>query len=210
MITVQINAKDATGTFAKIESGLNDASPMYQRIASMLEFETEQNFAAQGRPNWIPLSNATKKERLKRNDGATVLKILQDTGMLAKSVSSEFGADFAMIGAGGGAKDYAAAHQFGADIQIPAKSVKTRLRTDRKGNLIRQGESGRSRNLAVFAKDSHKLAQEKWSEVAAHTIRIPARHYLPFTGHVDNSTLQPSAEKKLIEIAAEFLDELTN
>ena len=132
---------------------LADATPLFRSLASLLEAETEANFAAQGRPNWVPLSAATRAERLKRNKGGSVLKILQDSGILAASISSSYGADFALVGAGGAAKDYAAIHQFGGTVDVPAHSVKTRLRTDAKGGLVRQANH---KNLAVFAKDSHK------------------------------------------------------
>lgn len=211
MITVEINVKAATEKLAHAKAILINGSSMYERIGGMLEAETEANFAAQGRPDWVPLSEATKAERLKRNSGGSVLKILQDHGTLASSVSSslDFGPNFAFIGA---ATPYAAAHQFGADIEVPARSVKTRLRTDRKGGLIRQGDTGRQKNLAVFAKqkgaNAHKLFRESWSEVAAFSIHIPARPYLPFFGSGADATLQPSAEAKLIDIVSDVLGEL--
>lgn len=211
MITTEINIKAASDMLAKVKGGLRDGSSMYKRIAGMLEAETEANFAAQGRPDWVPLSEATKAERLKRNSGSTVLTILQDRGTLASSVSgtSDFGADFAFIGA---ATPYAAAQQFGADIEVPARSVKTRLRTNRKGELIRQGATGNKKNLAVFAKqngaNAHKLFRESWSEIPAFGIHIPARPYLPFFGSGADATLQPTAEAKLIDIVSNVLGEL--
>lgn len=208
MITTEINVKAATDMLARVGSGLRDGSSMYQRIAGMLESETEENFASQGRPDWVPLSEETKAARMKRNNGSTVLMILQDRGILAASVSTDHGADFAQVGAGGAAKDYAAAQQFGADIEVPARSAKTRLRTDRNGELIRQGDTGSKKNLAVFAKDGHKRVRESWSEIAAFSIHLPARPYLPFLGSGADATLQPSAEAKLIDIVSDVLGEL--
>lgn len=209
MITTEININAASGMLAKVKSGLRDGSSMYQRISGMLEAETEQNFASQGRPDWVPLSEATKADRLKRNSGSTVLMILQDHGTLAGSISTDHGSDFAFIGAG---TPYAAAQQFGADIEVPARSVKTRLRTNRKGELIRQGATGTKKNLAVFAKqngeNAHKLFRESWSEIAAFSIHLPARPYLPFLGSGADATLQPTAEAKLIDIVSDVLGEL--
>lgn len=208
MITTEINVKAASAILAKAKGGLRDGSSMYQRIAGMLEAETEENFTSQGRPDWVPLAEATKAERLKRNHGSSVLMVLQDRGILAASVSIDHGADFALIGAGGAAKDYAAAQQFGADIDVPARSVKTRLRTNKSGELLRQGATGSKKNLAVFAKDRHKLVRESWSEVAAFSIHLPARPYLPFFGSGADATMQPSAETKLIDIVSDVLGEL--
>lgn len=174
-----------------------DARPLFKAVAGLFEAETEANFAAQGRPGWAPLSAATRAERLKRNKGGSVLKILQDSGILAASISSGYGADFAYVGAGGAAKDYAAIHQFGGTVDRPAHSVRTRLRTNAKGDLLRQGNHP---NLAVFAKDSHKRARESWSTVDAYKVEIPARPYLPFSGPPDQATLQPSAEASLLDL----------
>lgn len=208
MITTEINVKAASAMLAKAKGGLRDGSSMYERIAGMLEAETEENFASQGRPDWVPLSESTKAERQKRNHGSSLMMILQDRGILAASVSADHGANFAFIGAGGAAKDYAAAQQFGADIAVPARSTKTRLRTNQKGELLRQGATGTKKNLAVFAKDSHKRVRESWSEVGAFAIHIPARPYLPFFGSGADATLQPSAERKLINIVSTVLGEL--
>ncbi len=205
MLTLEINAEDSLGKINSLGAVLENAQGMYGEIAGMLESETEANFAAQGRPDWAPMAAATKRERLKRNNGGSVLKLLQDRGILAASVSTEYGADHAIIGAGGAAKDYAAAQQFGATINRAAYSVKTRLRTDRKGNLLRQGEDGKKKNLAVFAKDTHKQVEEKWSEVGAFSINLPARPYLPFSGGPDNAKLQPGAEEKLLDILSRYV-----
>lgn len=161
MIDVKINVDKAVSLFQQLDAKLSDASPMFQEVVGMLEAETEGNFAAQGRPDWVPLSEATKHNRLKRNRGSNLLKILQDRGILAASVSSDFGSNFAIIGAGGAANDYAAIQQLG-------------------------GNAGRG--LAV---------------------KIPARPYLPFFGADDNATLQPSAERKLLDILTDYIDRAT-
>ncbi|MBE2244183.1 MAG: phage virion morphogenesis protein [Burkholderiaceae bacterium] len=181
---------------------LQDARPLFRSIAGMLEAQTEANFAAQGRPSWVPLAASTRAERLKRNRGGSVLKILQDRGILASSVSSSYGEDFAQVGAGGAAKDYAAIHQFGGTIERAAHSVKTRLRTDAKGNLVRQEAH---KNLAVFARDGHKRARESWHEVEAYQVQIPARPYLPFSGPPDNAVLQPEAEASLLDLLQRYV-----
>jgi phage virion morphogenesis protein len=189
-------------------SHLKDGRTLFQRIAQALEAETEANFAAQGRPHWAPLSAATLEARRKRTKGSTsVMKILQDRGILASSISSDYGDDFALIGAGGAARAYAAAHQFGATIDVAAHSRKVRLREDAKGKLKRQGTEGRSRNLAVFAKDSHSQVRESWAAVDAYQVTIPARPYLPFTGSPGNATLQPEAERSVLEVIERWLAE---
>lgn len=202
---VQVDAAAAAKALAQLEGAVTDPKPMFRAIAGALESETERNFAAQGRPHWVPLSKATIAERKKRNRGSSVLRILQDRGILAASVTSDFGTDFALVGAGGAASAYAGVHQFGKTITRPPYSVKVRLRTDAKGNLLRQGTEGNAARLAVFAKDSHKRARESWHEVGEFTIKIPARPFLPFFGPPDSGVLQPEAAKSVLDIVQNAL-----
>lgn len=153
----------------------------------------------------MPLAASTKRERLKRNRGSSVLKMLQDRGILAASVSSDFGPDFAEVGAGGAASAYAGLQQFGGTINRAAYSTKTRLRTDSKGELLRQGKDGKKKHLAVFAKDSHKRVKETWNEVGPYSFRVPARPFLPISGPADHMTLQPVAEEKVLDIVGDWL-----
>lgn len=107
-------------------------------MAGVLEDETEENFKDQGRPEWRALSEAAKFGRIGgrkgyKKDGRLrarsqrvleSMMILQDTGKLASSVHSQFGDDFAMIGA---ATPYARIHQMGGkagkglSVTIPAR-----------------------------------------------------------------------------------------
>jgi phage virion morphogenesis protein len=205
LINVQVNLGEAGKRVDQAAQQLKDGRSLFRTLAGTLEAETEANFAAQGRPSWVPLSAATRRDRLKRNQGSSILKILQDSGTLAASISSYYGSDFAVVGAGGAAKDYAGIQHFGGTIERPAYSVKTRLRTDAKGTLLRQGTEGRAKNLAVFAKDSHKRVQESWSTVEAFKVDIPARPYLPFSGPPGGATLQPAAEQSVLDVVMRAL-----
>lgn len=109
-----------------------------QDMAAELEHQTEQNFSAQGRPKWRPLAPATEFQRIGGSKGYTKkgelrarsqrilenLKILQDSGLLASSVHSGIGDDYAWIGA---SRPYARAHQMGAKtgrglkVTLPAR-----------------------------------------------------------------------------------------
>ena len=70
---------------------------------------------------------------------------------------------------------YARIHQLGGEINRAPYSTRIRLRTDARGNLARQPGN---RNLAVFARDSHKRVRTSWHEVRAYKIRLPARPFL--------------------------------
>jgi len=68
---------------------------------------------------------------------------------------------------------YAAIHEFGGTIKRVLLAGSVRLRTDKRGNLLRQGKNG---NLAVFAKRRHKLAQTvSFAGGKRYEVRIPAR-----------------------------------
>lgn len=173
MIEIEINAREVQARIEQAAAKLENMRPLMQRVAGVLEHETEADFAAQGRPPWAPLSKATIAKRLKRNQGRTVQRILQDRDILASSISTQYGADSAQIGVGGAARDYAAIHQFGGTIQRAAQSRKTRLRTDTKGNVVRQGNEDGAQGRATFAEDRHKRARETWSTVGPTRSRSP-------------------------------------
>ena len=107
-------------------------------MGAVLEEQTEENFAAEGRPKWQPLSEVTIRARLGgkkayRKDGGLrksaertkqLMKILQDSGQLAASVHSQYGDDYTMVGA---ARPYARIQQLGGKagrghkVTIPAR-----------------------------------------------------------------------------------------
>ncbi|MDR1890135.1 MAG: phage virion morphogenesis protein [Zoogloeaceae bacterium] len=200
MLKVTIDTRETGQKLQELASTLKDARPLFKVIAGILASETEENFAAEGRPHWAPLSRATVKNRLRRNKGGSALKILQDRGLLAASISTDYGADYAMVGSN---VAYAAIHQFGGSIHHAARSVRVRLRTDKRGRLLRQGDKGNvnasGKGRAVFAKDSHKQARETWHHAAAWQVNIPARPFLPFYGAAENATLQPETEKTILD-----------
>jgi phage virion morphogenesis protein len=172
----------------ELKAKLKSPGKLMREVAGLLEFETEQNLRLQGRPAWAPLSKATKAARLKRNKGSSVLRILQNTGRLAASVSSQSTATTAEVGA---ATVYAAIHQLGGTVNQAARSQVIKFRT----------KNGKS----LFAKKSAKRATAKTVSIGQRSIKIPARPYLPFTGSIASPTLQPEASRKMLEIVAKFL-----
>ncbi len=107
-------------------------------MAAVLEDQTEANFAAEGRPKWKALSEATKFKRIggrkgyKKNGDLTKrsqrvlkeMKMLQDSALLADSVYSQYGDNYTMVGA---ARPYARIQQLsgkagkGHNVTIPAR-----------------------------------------------------------------------------------------
>jgi len=109
-----------------------------QNMAAVMEDQTEENFAAEGRPKWPTLSEVTVRARLGggkayRKDGRLrvsaqrtrrEMKMLQDSGLLAGSVHSVFGDGYAATGA---ARPYARVQQLGGQagrgrkVTIPSR-----------------------------------------------------------------------------------------
>lgn len=188
MIDVKIDSKDVMSALERLAQAGQRMSPVMRAISTELLSQTEENFAAEGRPKWLGI-----KPRKGREGG----KILQDTGQLAASISSSHDSTSATIGSN---KVYAAIHQFGGTIQKAAQSRQVRHRTDAKGNLLRTEHFG-GKGL-VFAKDKHKRAITRWFEVGAHNIDIPARPFLPINVSGD---LQPEAERAIIGVVNNYL-----
>ena len=188
---VKVIDTQALSALANLERAGIDQTPAMRAIAQELAYQTERNFAAGGRPTWTPLKNPTER----RKGGS----ILQDTGALAASVTTDFGEKQATIGSN---LVYAAIHQFGGKIKREASSGSVRLRTDRKGALVRQGSDGKASNLAVFAGKKHKQAVEKAFTRDAYEFDMPARPYLPI--HADGS-LQPEIRTEVLEIVLRHL-----
>lgn len=105
MFTITMNSTAIEAFTSQIQQRMANMTPLMQRIAAELVDETEQNFAAQGRPKWAGLKPVTIAGRGSSNP------ILQVTGGLAGSITPFYGANFAGVGSN---KVYAATQQFGA------------------------------------------------------------------------------------------------
>jgi phage virion morphogenesis protein len=199
LIEIQITGGQVIDQLEKVRAALQNTAPLMSRISLVLLAQTEQAFAKGGVPAWHPLSARTIKDRTKR--GTWPGQILQDSGQLAASITPSSGADFAQISTN---KAYAAIQQFGGVIHHNAYSIKQNLRTDAKGNLLRQGKDGKAKNLAVFAKAGHKRVTERVAEHPAHDSMIPARPFMPVDA--DGSLTQPA----LTAVLAAFDDFFQN
>ncbi|NCJ05198.1 phage virion morphogenesis protein [Synechococcales cyanobacterium C] len=161
-IEIQIEVEDISQALAEIARRLEDLTPAFRRIKGVMLDAAEENFAQQGRPRWVDLAPATKKQRAKQ--GSWPGSILQRTGGLAASIVGDSGRDYATVGTN---KEYAAIHQFGGEIRQFAQARFVDFRIDRQG---------RSR----FA----KRRDANFSQAVtfqARTIPIPARPFLSFT-----------------------------
>ena len=166
IITIESSALEAA--LDRLARAARDLRPAMRDIGGLLEKETDDNFRAQGRPRWKPLSQATILNRLmgKTRDGkskgiASILRkdgnlrasaqrkldgglvILQDSGDLRDSIEAHYPSPASLII--GSPKKYAAIHQFGGmagrgkKVRIPARPF---IPVDKGGSLSPEAERG--------------------------------------------------------------------
>jgi len=108
MITIKIESEQLQKELAALIQKAVDRRPLMRNIAGIMHHAVEENFAQEGRPKWIPLSQKTIK--LRQEKGYWPGKILQQTGRLAASISPYSDNDQAIVGTN---VEYAEMHQFG-------------------------------------------------------------------------------------------------
>ncbi|SOZ12075.1 phage virion morphogenesis protein [Cupriavidus taiwanensis] len=189
MIDIKPDFAGLDRAIQRLEGFQRSKRPVMRRVAGVMADAVEENFAQQGRPKWLGLAPATRK---RRGDG----KILEDSGRLASSIVSQVDSDSAAVGTN---VRYAAIHQFGGEITRAAHSGWVRLRTDARGNLLRQGEKGRASRLAVFAKDSHKRVRTVRFTTDGSKVKIPARPFLALT-QADADNIEQTVSDYLAEL----------
>lgn len=122
---------------------------------------------------WKALSPGYAKWKAKKRPGVPILKF--DFHMLGDQFAHQVDGDVLYVGTNA---PYGARHQFGGTFKQSLKPGKVRLRTDARGNLLRQGEEGNAARLAVFAKRKHKRAVERSYAGRDYNVTTPARPWL--------------------------------
>lgn len=136
MFSIEFESKTLMGTLERVARSMHDATPLMASIATELHTQTDENFAAEGRPKWLGLRPATIAMRRKR--GTWPGRMLQiGAGGLASSISTSSDANSTIIGSN---KVYAAMQQLGGTTSprsmIPNKVIPARqyLPIDAQGN----------------------------------------------------------------------------
>jgi len=122
-IEIKIENQEVNKKLLEIARKTENLRPLMKNIAGILAYSTEENFKEQGRPEkWIDLSDVTKENRKKQNKWPG--QILQVSGQLASSISTQYDDNSAVIGSN---LPYAAIHQLGGQagrgkkVKIPAR-----------------------------------------------------------------------------------------
>jgi len=104
MIRISINSGEAQKRLQDMREKLGDTTPLMRRVGGIMLNSAKTNFLQGGRPKWVVSARA------EREGGIT----LQKSGVLMRSVHSEVGRNFAIVGTN---IKYAAIHQFGGLIR---------------------------------------------------------------------------------------------
>lgn len=183
MIKITIADGGVKTALAGLSTRMGHMAPVMRVIAGLLEDRTAQNFATESGPlgKWPAIKPPKNKAR-------TNPKILQDTARLKASITTRYSDNTAEIGTN---VIYAAIHQFGGDIHMPARSQQSYFKQHKDGTVGR----------LFVRKSASNFAQ--WHTRGAHTIHMPARPFLPFIGQ----NLQPGLDRDILHELARFLAE---
>jgi phage gpG-like protein len=174
----------AQALFARLSAAGRSVGPLLDTVVHAITERVRLAFHDQADPwgePWTPLARVTLNQR--RDGGGGGVSILRDTGQLLASLVGAVTRGLADIRIGFADRP-ATIHQFGGTIKRTLAAGSVRLRTDAKGNLLRQ--EGHDR-LAVFAKRKHKRFVERQFEGRDYEFTVPARPMLPIRrdGSVD-------------------------
>ena len=155
-----------------------------KQLTHSMYLHTMEVFDQEG-PGWTPLKAKTRKQRVAQGfgEGPILDRKRGNLGLKGGIVEAPTNTE-AVVGVRKGIL-YALAHQLGAIINRVSKPGSVRLRTNKKGDLVRQTGY---KNLAVFGKKSHKQVKEvNYAGGKSFQIKIPQRKYLYFTRELLNN-----------------------
>ena len=134
-IEIKIDNKKVEKALLEIAQKTSNLRPLMKNIAGIMADSTEENFKVEGRPKWKDLSEKTKTARKKT--GHYPGQILQVSGQLALSVTTQYDDSSAVIGSN---KVYAAIHQLG-------------------------GQAGKNKKTTIPARPYLKLTDDDFDEI---------------------------------------------
>lgn len=134
-IEIKLDNKAVEEALLDVAQKASDLRPLMKNIAGIMADSTEENFKEEGRPKWKDLSEKTKTARKK--SGHYPGQILQVSGQLALSVTTQYDDSSAVIGSN---KVYAAIHQLG-------------------------GQAGKNKMTTIIARPYLKLTDDDFDEI---------------------------------------------
>ncbi len=178
MIEIKIDAAQVAGALERLAKAAVNASPVMASVAGIMHDAVMENFAQAGRPKWLGLKPATLAQ--KRKLGYSEQPLIR-RGRLASSITQKSDGNSAIVGTN---LKYAAIHQFGGGIDMPARSQQA---------YFRQGKDG-SIGHRFVRKSQSNFAQ--WHTRGAHSVNMPARPFLSLT---------EADEEKIVRKVSDYL-----
>lgn len=175
---VVFDVTDFEHALSELIHRMEHRAPLMKTLAHAMWDAVEENFAQQGRPAWMGWKS---NEYWKKRRGG---KILQLSGRLASSIMPYSDSDSATVGTN---VVYAAIHNFGGVIDIPARSQRAYYKVDKSGNFNHK-----------FSKKS-KANYSEWHTIPAYQINMPRREFLRLT-ETDVEGMEKQAENYFSQI----------
>lgn len=190
--SITIDDAQVRARLKQLADNVKNPSTAMRAIRRALLNITEDAFAAETSPfglKWPDLDeDYVERSRKEGGRGGDAHPILQRTGQMAASVHGRAGADFAEIGV---AKIYAAIHQFGGEINHPARSSTVYFKLSRDKKSV--GTKFVKKKRSDFAQDV---------QIGAYTQHMKKRAFLP----VDQAgNLAPVAQQEILAILNDYL-----
>lgn len=189
--SVQVEDAQVTAALLALRQRCTHLQPVMARIGQQLVTLADLSFRGERDPwgtAWQRLSQSTLRQR-RKGKGTGGAKILRDSGRLAASISYRASAEQVVVGTN---VVYAAIHQFGGDIQHPARTRPLYFRTNKAGTEV--GNRFVKKRRSNFVQDV---------SVGAYTQHIKARPFFPIrNGQVD---LPNDTRESILSDLAEFL-----
>ena len=186
-ITITVESAAVEAALDRLARAARDLRPAMRDIGGLLEKETDDNFRAQGRPHWKPLSQATILNRLmgKTKDGKSkgIASVLRKDGDLRPAARRKLEGGLAILQDTGALRSSIRVYSDSDSVTIGAARVKTKAGTTMEYAAIHQfgGMAGRGKK-----------------------VRIPARPFIP----VDrDGNLSPEAERGVLAAIYDHLAE---
>lgn len=177
---IEFDHKEALAVITQAVAALNDPQPMFKDIGGYLMMAHRQRFDQQVSPDgiaWQALSPRYLKRKKKNRD-----KILRLDGRLANDLRYQNSDTELLFGSN---MAYAAIHQFGGTIDMPARSQQAYFKQAKNGTIGKRFVKKTKSNFA------------QWVTIGAYKIKIPARPWLGVSAE---------DESELLRITRKYLD----
>ena len=181
-IEFELRDAEARQRLQSIFDRLEHPAPLLASIGQILADSTRARFRTGTYPDgkaWQPQAPATIRARSRR--GRSQNRILDETGTLVGTVRHQVTGDRVEIGA---STPYAAIHQLGGTIAMPARDGTVYLGRKRKDQAGRR-----------VAKKKNKTTEARAVKIGAYSITIPARPYLGVSAADEVAILQAARDE---------------